>query len=589
MSLIAELKRRNVIKVSLAYLALIWVVIEVTTTVAPVLNLPEWLPRVVVWVCLLGLPFVVVFSWLYELTPEGLKRDNAQPGSAVAPGPSARRLDALIVILIVLAIGLFAFDRFRAPGEQVTPGRADNSAAAVAPDVRPAIAVLPFADMSPDKDQEYMSDGIAEEVLNLLAKIPELRVISRSSAFSFKGKDADIPTVAQQLHVGYVLEGSVRKSGDRLRITAQLIDSGTDTHLWSETYDRELRDVFAVQDEIAGAVVTALKISLLGESPRSQVVDEQAYTLALQARYYWNRRIEGDLQRALDLYQRALAISPGYSEAWSGVSAAYAVQALNREIPYAEGLQQARLAAEKALELDPGSPDAHVRMGQALYRAGQQEAAVSEYQKALELDPSNSLATGVLALHLRNVGHLDEAISLFHKVLESDPLWVVGVGNLAALLSQAGRLAEAEAALIRLQEISPGSDLREDFALIRYQQGRLDEAAELLESIGKDGPHRILLAVVYYALGRQPEADAELASLRENPRVGDMDLARVYAGRGEADLAFQHLERAAQKLGGRYGRITADPLLRLLQNDPRYEALLERIRQMPPSDITHGN
>lgn len=233
-----------------------------------------------------------------------------------------------------------------------------------------------------------MSDGIAEELLNLLAKIPELRVVSRSSAFAFKGKAIHIPSVASQLNVAYVLEGSVRLGGDKLRITAQLIEASTDTHLWSETYDRKLEDIFQIQDEISAKVVEQLKITLLGEVPRSQQIDEQAYKMALQARYFWNRRAEGDADAAFKLYQQALELAPDYAPAWAGISVAFLDRARRGRMPEEEGRALAREAAAKALQLDPKLADAHIRTGQQMGFAGDYAGQRKAIETALSLEPN---------------------------------------------------------------------------------------------------------------------------------------------------------------------------------------------------------
>jgi TolB-like protein len=285
-----------------------------------------------------------------------------------------------------------------------------------------SIAVLPFVDMSPGKDQEYMSDGIAEELLNLLTRIPELRVISRSSAFAFKGKDIDIPTVAQELNATYILEGSVRKAGDQLRITAQLIEARSDTHQWSKTYDRKLENIFQIQDEIAAQVVEELRITLLADLPRSRRIDEEAYTLVLQARYFWYRRAPGDEEQALLLYQRALEIDPNYAPAWAGLSVAYSVAADANRIDKKAGLARAYEAAAKALALDPNFAEAHVRMDQALGRQRDRSGQRAEYERAYELDPNNPLVLGIMGGQLWKQERLDEAIELLERAESVDPL-----------------------------------------------------------------------------------------------------------------------------------------------------------------------
>ena len=307
LSLIAELKRRNVFRVSIAYLALGWIVTQVTTTVAPMLHLPDWVGPVVLWIGVIAFPFVVMFSWIYELTPEGLKREIEIDRSASITHHTARRLDYVVIALLVVAIGLYGYHEFRSAGDQRVTVVARTTPGATAAGADRSVAVLPFVDMSADKDQEYFADGISEELLNLLAQIPQLRVIARTSSFAFKGKEVDIAEIAKKLNVANVLEGSVRKSGDKLRITAQLIRASDSSHLWSQTYDRELTDVFTVQDEIAAAVVEQLKVTLLGSAPKARVTDPKAYGLFLQAREL-GRQYSAEGVRAGDC---ALQAGPG--------------------------------------------------------------------------------------------------------------------------------------------------------------------------------------------------------------------------------------------------------------------------------------
>ena len=299
MSLYSELKRRNVLRVGAAYLVAAWLIIQVIETVLPFYGVSDQIIRWIMTALLVGLIPALVLAWVFELTPEGVRRDSEIDPAEAAPSKATRKLDGAIMIVLALALGYFAVDKFI-----LQPGRDRTLVEETAQQVRSdtliesygdrSIAVLPFVDMSINQDQEYMSDGIAEELLNLLAKVPELRVISRSSAFTFKGKDIEIPEIARQLNAAYVLEGSVRQAGDQLRITAQLIEARSDTHLWSETYDRKLENIFQIQDEISAAVVEELKLALLGETPKSQIIDENAYRQILQARYFWNRRADGD-------------------------------------------------------------------------------------------------------------------------------------------------------------------------------------------------------------------------------------------------------------------------------------------------------
>ena len=294
MSFIEELKRRNVLRVGVAYVIASWLMIQVAETIFPLFGFDEGPARVVVVMLAIGFPLVLIFSWLYELTPEGLKLEREVDRSSSVVHRTGKKLDRAIIVVLALAFGYFAFDKF-----VLDPARDAEREEAVAKQVRSdvlvesygdnSIAVLPFVNMSSDAEQEYFSDGISEELLNLLSNIPKLRVISRSSSFTFKGKDIDIPTIAAQLNVAYVLEGSVRKAGKKVRITAQLIEARSDTHLWSETYDRELANIFAVQDEISAAIVIALKEHLglqVAAAPRViATANTEAHEAYLRGRY----------------------------------------------------------------------------------------------------------------------------------------------------------------------------------------------------------------------------------------------------------------------------------------------------------------
>ncbi len=289
MSFLNELKRRNVLRVAIVYLAGSWLLIQVLETLFPIFGLAETSIRIVVIILAIGFIPAVAISWVFELTPEGIKRDEDVDRSAAASIAAGENFDRIVIVVLVLALGYFAVDKFVLdPARDVEQIQEAQKQARTEALVRSygdkSIAVIPFINMSPDPEQAYFADGISEELLNLLAKIRELRVISRSSGFSYKGKDIDITTVSKELNVAHVLEGSVRKSGNKIRITVQLIDARTDTHLWSETYDRTLDDVFVIQDEIAAEVVARLKIELLGSAPIAKKVNPQAFALYLKAR-----------------------------------------------------------------------------------------------------------------------------------------------------------------------------------------------------------------------------------------------------------------------------------------------------------------
>ena len=348
-----------------------------------------------------------------------------------------------------------------------------------------SIAVLPFADMSAGKDQEYFADGLSEELLNLLAKIPDLRVAARTSAFKFKGEKIDLQEVAQKLNVAHILEGSVRKSGNKVRITAQLIKAADGYHLWSQTYDRTLDDIFVVQDDIAGEVVKALKLTLLGTPPvtRSTPVDPEAYNLALQGRFFLDRRGREDLERSVDYFRRSRERDPGYAPAWAGLSGAYAQQADNGYVPAADGYRRAREAAEKALALDPELVDAHLAMGriQQVYD-WDWAAADTSFRRALALEPGNAEALrygGRLALTL---GRWNEAIDLANKAIERDPLRPNSYINLGRALQAVNRDTDAEAAFRKALELDPDGALRHyAIGLALLLQGKTDAALQEMQ------------------------------------------------------------------------------------------------------------
>jgi TolB-like protein/Tfp pilus assembly protein PilF len=581
MSLLNELNRRNVLRVGTAYVVMAWLIIQVVETIFPIYGLSQDSIRYVVTALAIGLIPVLILAWAFELTPEGLKRDKDIDRSQPVSMRTGKVLDRTIMIVLALALGYFAFDKFvlsesREAAIAESARQEGRTDALVGSYGDHSIAVLPFVDMSPNRDQEYMSDGIAEELLNLLAKIPELRVISRSSAFAFKGKDIDIPTVAEQLSVAHVLEGSVRKAGNQLRITAQLIEAQSDTHLWSETYDRELVNIFEIQDEIAATVVGELRLALLGAVPKTQRIDADAYTLVLQARYFWNRRADGDEQTVLDMYQRATEIDPNYAPAWAGLSVAYAVHALKDRMDRTEGLALAWAAAEKSLQLDPYLSDAHVRMGQAYSRVGNIDAMRAEYQMALELDPNSPLAIGIAARVAGRNGRFEEAINLDKKAESLDPLGAIWPGNMATHMIRAGRYDEAERMLRRSFELNGNVEsLRTTLVDIHILRKEYVAALELAPLLADERRRHEVAAIANHGVGRTEESNAALNRLIDMDPEGpyyEFSLSVAYAQRDENDKAFEWLNEIDDVAPH---AIQYEPLFKVLHDDPRWQPYVE--------------
>jgi TolB-like protein/Tfp pilus assembly protein PilF len=592
MSFFEEIKRRNVIKAASAYVALGWLVVQATATLGPALNLPDFTLSLVTWIGIVAFPFVVMFSWAYELTPEGLKRESEVDRSQSITHVTSRRLDYIIVALLALAIGLFVLQYLRSPAAN-SPTAAPASAATDAPtpaasssasaiaDAK-SIAVLPFADMSRDGDQEYFSDGISEELLNLLAQIPDLRVIARTSSFAFKGKNVPIAEIAQTLNVAHVLEGSVRKSGKQLRITAQLIRAADSTQLWSQTWDRPLDDVFAVQDEIAAAVVAQLKIKLLGAAPTTKAVDPEAYALWLQARQIGRLGNAQAFEQALALFQRAVAIQPGYAAAWSGMATTYTNQAATGLRPVEEAYALAREAVGRALTADPDLASAHANLGWIAMRYDRDLAAAARhYQRALDLAPAEASILGNASTLLSDLNRTEEALAIRTFLVARDPINPQLRANLGSVYAAAGRHAEAIDSYHATLRLAPGYiGMSAAIAAALARQGQLDQA--LVEASRESNELRRLtvLARIYEDMGRQAEADAALAELlQEFEARASLPHATVYSLRNDVDRAFEWLDKAAADRDSGLSvlaRAESDPAWDNVRKDPRWLPFLRQ-------------
>lgn len=454
-----------------------------------------------------------------------------------------------------------------------------------------SIAILPFEDMSPEGDQEYFGDGISEEVLNLLAQTPELTVISRTSSFSFKGQHADIETIARKLNVANVLEGSVRKDGDKVRITAQLVEASSSTHLWSQTYDRTLDDVFAVQREIAGSVAAALRVKLLGDGytpvlvPISKTPNSEAYQYYLKGKFFHNRRSSGDSERAINQYEQALELDPNLADAWVGLTGSMLIHALEQGPPHEEFMTRAKAMLEKALELDPNHAEAHIRL--ALYwKTPDADAARQHFDKALRYGQNSALVLGVAAGVALDKANFEQAIELQRRAVALDPLGFVRRANLAAFLYRAGQLEEARVEFLNALELNPelADDINDALVQILILQQQYEEARVLVQQLPEGVTRDQGMAMIHHALGQETQSIAAIKRLAARPGVEPAArLAEIYALRGDLDESFRWLTVATDRIFDRDWHLQdwqslmlmfTSPFLRPLHDDPRWERWL---------------
>ena len=579
----AELKRRNVIRVAVAYVAVSWLAIQVVETLFPLFGFSDAVARAVVIVFAIGFIPVLILAWVFEITPEGLKRDRDADHAATGSAQMARRFDRIILVVLVLALGYFAVDKFAlAPARDIAleqeVTKQVRSEVRVESYGEKSIAVLPFVNMSSDPEQEYFSDGIAEEVLNLLAKIPDLRVISRSSAFSFKGKDLGIPEIAERLDVAHVLEGSVRKSGNRIRITAQLIEARSDTHLWSETYDRTLDDIFAIQDEIATDVVENLQITLLNPIPKSRRTNPEAYGFTLQAKQMFQQKLPGHGELMAELLDDALALDPNYVPAMVWSIHANDDQLESGLISAEEELRRFEVLADRIMAIEPDNGFVQSAFGfEAAYKNGDLETAAEYFERALENARGDSEVLRQVGRFAGSIGRFDEAIAILESAVERDPLCYMCLYYLSNSYMKAGKFDEAET--VRRTYVALGRGGMYYLGLILLLKGEAEEALAVYErdEFEDSAQGTAGRAMALYSLGRYAESDAALADLLEQPVDEEpLLMADVYAWKGEKDAAFEWLDKANESEGQIFKGFVFHPIYCNLHDDPRWDALRER-------------
>jgi TolB-like protein/Tfp pilus assembly protein PilF len=586
----SELKRRNVYKVAIAYGVVAWLLIQIATQVFPFLEIPNWAIRLVIMLIAIGFPIALIIAWAFEATPEGIKRTEA----ADAAGQRSRGGAWIYIVLIgaALSIGLFFLGRHSAPARKAASvGISDKS-----------IAVLPFENLSGDPNNAYFTEGIQEEILTRLAKIADLKVISRTSTQHFKSSPDNLPQIAQQLGVANILEGSVQRVADQVHVNVQLIKAATDAHLWAEAYDRKLTDIFAAEAEIAKTIADTLQAQLTGSEKtaiaKHPTENAEAHELYLKGRFFWNKRTGADLRTAIEYFNQALGKDPSYALAYAGLADSYDLLPPYGAASPADSFPQAKEAAKKAVELDDTLSEAHTSLGSVLNDYDFDfEQSVKEFERAIQLNPNYATAHHwygngpLLAL-----GQFDRAIVEGKRAVELDPLSLIINASLGEDYFCARRYDEAIVQLRKTIEMDPrfyNTHFRLGQALQLKVQ--LDEAiAEYRKAVElNDDPFVLaLLGQAYARAGQREEVQKILARLGEEAKsryVSAYSFALVFLALGDKERAIDEMERAyRERASGDVFLIKVDPMLDDLRGNPRFEALVQKVFAPKSSEVGAG-
>ena len=580
----AELKRRNVYKVAVAYIVAGWALSQGIAQVFPVFDIPNWVIRLIVLLIILGLPIALALAWMFEITPQGIKRTET---ADAMPAATPRKKHVWIYVVVIgglFSIGLFYLGRYSAGNkESGRPGGPSLS--------EKSIAVLPFDNLSRDPDNAYFAEGVQDEILTRLAKVADLKVISRTSTQRFKSAPENLPQIAKQLGVAHILEGSVQKASDQVRVNVQLINALNDAHLWADTYDRKLTDIFAVESEIAKTITDTLQAKLTGSEQHALAArpteNSEAHQLYLKGRFFWNKRTGNDLKKSIDYFQQAIAADPNYALAYAGVADGYVwLPAYTAGTPQ-DCYPKAMAAAKKALELDDTLAEAHTTLAIAIWLyTFDSSQAIREFQRAIELNPNYAIAHQQYGnITLSALGRFDDAIAEGKRAVELDPLSLVINTDLGSNYCYARRYDEAIAQLRKTLEMDAGFYIAHivlgqaldakgarDAAIVEYQKAR---------ALNDDPSVLGVLARAYGLSGNKLEAEKILDQLKELSKqryVAAYSFALVYLGLGDKEQALRWLEQSYQdRAGSDIGYIRVDPLLDPLRGDPRFEALAEKI------------
>jgi serine/threonine-protein kinase len=579
----SELKRRNVYKVAVAYAIVGWLLVQVATQVFPFFEIPNWAVRLVVLLIVVGFPIALVIAWAFELTPEGIKRTEDVDLAASARQPRKHAWIYVVILGAALSIGLFFVGRYTAR----------NSSGASSTELpAKSIAVLPFDNLSRDPDNAFFAEGVQDEILTRLAKVADLKVIARSSTQKFKSAPENLPDIAKQLGALNILEGSVQKVNDQVRVNVQLINALTNAHLWAEIYDRKLSDIFAVQSDIAKTVADQLQAKLTGSEKQMMAAqattDTTAYELYHKGRSFWDKRSGDNIPKAIALYEQAIARDPNYALAYASLASAHILSSFYTNADRREANSKAKQAALKALQLDPNLAEAHSALGKILFWAELNVAgAMREYKRAIELKPNDAAAHHWLGNDaLASLGRFEEAIAESKRAVELDPLSPIINTDLATTFLYARRYDEAVAQLRKTLAIDPTFFYAHfNLGIALQVKGDLSGAIfeyEKAKQLASD--NLLVLAACAAAKAQAGDKDAarrmlsELDKISQNREVVGYFRALLYLGLTNKDEALRWLEQGFEERdGANICWIKVDPLLDSLHGDPRFEALVQKI------------
>src|ERR1700682_1854994 len=574
----SELKRRNVYKVAVAYAVVGWLIAQIATQIFPFLEIPNWVVRLVIVLIAIGFPIALVIAWAFEATPEGIKRTEVADAMPPTTGKKRHAWIYIAAIGAAISVALFFLGRYTMR-ITIAPSRGPPAK---------SIAVLPFDNLSRDPDNAYFAEGVQDEILTRLAKVADLKVISRTSTQHFKSTPDNLPQIAKQLGVANILEGSVQKANDQVRVNVQLINALTDAHLWAEIYDRKLTDIFAVESEIAKTIAETLQARLSGAEKSSiaktPTVNPEAYELYLRGKFFAEKRTGADLRKSIEYYDQAIAKDPGYPLAYVGLADSHLLLTAYGAISTKEAASPATGALTQALALDDSLAQAHASSGLLANLELDLNRAITELERAIQLNPNYATAHHWIALPLMAIGQSDRAIVEGKRAIELDPLSLICNADLAWVYFNARRYDETEAQARKTLEMDPRFYVAHYYLGEALQfKGKLTDATAEYQKSFESNNDPFSLAMLGQSTARQgkpDEARKVLARLREQAKsqyVSPYAFAVVLTALGDKAHAIDELARGYEDTGFYISLIKVDPLFDDLRGDPRFEALVQKV------------